>query len=77
LHIKLNFSNRDLHVLFIQAQLKQWISASVSSFPLSMFIFDEMDKMQPKLIDTIKPFLKSNVRVDGVSFHNAIFIFLR
>jgi len=42
-----------------------------------MFIFDEMDKMQPKLIDTIKPFLKSNVRVDGVSFHNSIFIFLR
>ncbi|XP_039508769.1 torsin-1A-like [Pimephales promelas] len=58
------------------AQLKQWISESVSSFPRSMFIFDEMDKMQPKLIDTIKPFLDYNARVDGVSFHNALFIFL-
>jgi len=66
-----------LHFLLIQAQLKQWISESVSSFPRSMFIFDEMDKMQPKLIDTIKPFLDYNARVDGVSFHNALFIFLR
>ncbi len=46
-------------------------------FPRSMFIFDEMDKMQPQLIDTIKPFLDYNARVDGVSFRNAIFIFLR
>ncbi|XP_077074847.1 torsin-1A-like [Siphateles boraxobius] len=58
------------------AQLKQWISKSVSSFPRSMFIFDEMDKMQPKLIDTIKAFLDYNARVDGVSFQNALFIFL-
>ncbi|CAM4676450.1 unnamed protein product [Leuciscus chuanchicus] len=58
------------------AQLKQWISESVSSFPRSMFIFDEMDKMQPKLIDTIKAFLPINAHVDGVSFHNALFIFL-
>ncbi|XP_026055380.1 torsin-1A-like [Carassius auratus] len=58
------------------AQLKQWIHGNVSSFPRSMFIFDEMDKMQPQLIDVIKPFLDYNVRVDGVSFHNAIFIFL-
>ncbi|XP_067227404.1 torsin-1A-like [Chanodichthys erythropterus] len=58
------------------AQLKQWIHESVSSFPHSMFIFDEMDKMQPQLIDTIKAFLDYNARVDGVSFHNSIFIFL-
>ncbi|XP_067228076.1 torsin-1A-like [Chanodichthys erythropterus] len=41
-----------------------------------MFIFDETDKMNPQLIDVIKPFLDYNARVDGVSFHNAIFIFL-
>uniref|UniRef100_A0A672QMI7 Torsin family 1 like 2 n=1 Tax=Sinocyclocheilus grahami TaxID=75366 RepID=A0A672QMI7_SINGR len=58
------------------AQLKQWIHGNVSSFPRSMFIFDEMDKMQPQLIDVIKPFLDYNARVDRVSFHNAIFIFL-
>ncbi|XP_073679759.1 torsin-1A-like [Garra rufa] len=56
------------------AQLKQGIYKSVSSFPRSMFIFD--DKMQPQLIDVIKPFLNYNANVDGVSFRNAIFIFL-
>ncbi|XP_077074849.1 torsin-1A-like [Siphateles boraxobius] len=57
-------------------QLKQWIHGNVSSFPHSMFIFDEMDKLNPQLIDTLKPFLDYNAHVDGVSFHNAIFIFL-
>ncbi|XP_048034898.1 torsin-1A-like [Megalobrama amblycephala] len=58
------------------SQLKQWIHGNVSRFPHSMFIFDEMDKMNPQLIDVIKPFLDYNARVDGVSFRNAIFIFL-
>ncbi len=62
--------------VYIQAQLKQEIYKSVSSFPRSMFIF-EMDKMQPQLIDVIKPFLDYNARADGVLFRNAIFIFLR
>ncbi|KAL1250331.1 hypothetical protein QQF64_021336 [Cirrhinus molitorella] len=57
-------------------QLRQWIHGNVSSFPQSMFIFDEMDKMQPRLIDAIKPFLDYNDNVDGVSFNKAIFIFL-
>lgn len=77
MHNRSNFSNWDLHVLYIQAQLKQWIHGNVSSFPRSMFIFDGMDKMHPQLIDTIKRFLNNNARVNGVSFHNAIFIFLR
>ncbi|XP_073679555.1 torsin family 1 like 1 [Garra rufa] len=64
--------NLDLY----SAQLKQWIHGNISSFPRSMFIFDEMDKMPPQLIDVLKPFLDYNARVDGVSFSNAIFIFL-
>ncbi|RXN35853.1 torsin-1A-like isoform X1 [Labeo rohita] len=39
-----------------------------------MFIFDEVDKMQPQLIDAIKPFLDYNAC--GVSCNKAIFIFL-
>ncbi|XP_073795408.1 torsin-1A-like isoform X2 [Danio rerio] len=57
------------------AQLKQWIHGNVSSFPRSMFIFDEMEEMQSELIDVLKPFLDYSL-VDGVSFRNAIFIFL-
>ncbi|XP_051515618.1 torsin-1B-like isoform X2 [Myxocyprinus asiaticus] len=58
------------------AKLKEWIHKRVSSFPHSMFIFDEMDKMNPKLIETIKPFLDYNSHVNGVSYRNALFIFL-
>lgn len=42
-----------------------------------MFVFDEMEKMNPRLVETIKPFLDYATHVDGVSFRNAIFIFLR
>lgn len=42
-----------------------------------MFIFDEMDKMHPGLIDSIKPYLDYYDKVDGVSYRKAIFIFLR
>ncbi|XP_057219204.1 torsin-1A-like isoform X2 [Triplophysa rosa] len=57
-------------------QLKAWIHGNVSRFSRSMFVFDEMDKMNPHVIDIIKPFLDYVPHVKGVSFHNAIFIFL-
>ncbi|XP_073731813.1 torsin-1A-like [Misgurnus anguillicaudatus] len=64
------------HTETYKTQLKQWIHGSVSSFPRTMFIFDEVEKMDPHLIETIKPFLDYVPDVAGVSFHNAIFIFL-
>lgn len=42
-----------------------------------MFIFDEMDKMHPGLIDSIKPYLDYYEKLDGISYRKAIFIFLR
>ncbi|XP_030643589.1 torsin-1A-like [Chanos chanos] len=59
-----------------KTQLKQWIRGNVSSFPRSMFVFDEMDKMNPGLIDVIKHYLGYYPQLDGVSFRKAIFIFL-
>ncbi|KAM9450622.1 torsin family 1 isoform 1-T1 [Clarias gariepinus] len=59
-----------------KSQLQQWIKGNVSACPQSMFIFDEMDKMHPGLIDSIKPYLDYYVSLDGVSYHKAIFIFL-
>ncbi|XP_073731812.1 torsin-1A [Misgurnus anguillicaudatus] len=70
-----HFPNK-AHAEMYEPQLKQWIIGNVSSFPHSMFIFDEMESMNPHLIDTIKAFLDYVSDVDGVSFHNAIFIFL-
>lgn len=70
-----HFPHKD-KVDIYSAQLKQWIHGNVSSFPRSVFVFDEMDKMNPRLVETIKPFLDYMPLVDGVSYRKAIFIFL-
>ncbi|XP_073334134.1 torsin family 1 isoform X2 [Pagrus major] len=59
-----------------KSQLQQWIKGNVSNCAHSMFIFDEMDKMHPGLIDSIKPYLDYYDKLDGVSYRKAIFIFL-
>ncbi|XP_068608993.1 torsin family 1 [Brachionichthys hirsutus] len=59
-----------------KAQLQQWIKGNVSNCARSMFIFDEMDKMHPGLIDGIKPYLDYYDKLDGISYRKAIFIFL-
>ncbi|KAM7392569.1 hypothetical protein PAMA_007606 [Pampus argenteus] len=59
-----------------ESQLRQWIKGNVTNCAQSMFIFDEMDKMHPGLIDSVKSFLDYYDKLDGVSFQKAIFIFL-
>ncbi|XP_028829598.1 torsin family 1 isoform X2 [Denticeps clupeoides] len=59
-----------------KAQLQQWVKGNVSNCGRSMFIFDEMDKMQTGLIDSIKPYLDYYEQLDGVSYRKAIFILL-
>ncbi|CAB1318816.1 unnamed protein product, partial [Coregonus sp. 'balchen'] len=60
-----------------KSKLKQWIKGNVTICPRSIFIFDEMDKMQPGLIDSIKAYLDYYKNLDGISYRHAIFIFLR
>ncbi|XP_069465333.1 torsin-1B isoform X2 [Ambystoma mexicanum] len=57
-------------------QLQAWIRGNVTACPRSVFIFDEMDKLHPGLIDAIKPFLDYYDEIDGVSYRKAIFVFL-
>ncbi|GAA6219265.1 torsin-1A-like isoform X2 [Lates japonicus] len=59
-----------------KSQLQQWIKGNITNCERSMFIFDEMDKMHPGLIDSIKPYLDYYEKLDGVSYRKAIFIFL-
>ncbi|XP_041755344.2 torsin-1A [Coregonus clupeaformis] len=59
-----------------KSKLKQWIKGNVTICPRSIFIFDEMDKMQPGLIDSIKAYLDYYKNLDGISYRHAIFIFL-
>ncbi|XP_073334023.1 torsin-1A-like [Pagrus major] len=59
-----------------KAQIQQQIKHNVTNCARSMFIFDEMEKMHPGLIDTIQPYLEHYNKLDGVSYRKAIFIFL-
>ncbi|XP_067825997.1 torsin-1A-like [Heptranchias perlo] len=59
-----------------QNELRTWIHGNVTICPRSMFIFDEMDKMHPGLINAIKPFLDYTSDVDKVDYRKTIFIFL-
>ncbi|XP_068408889.1 torsin-1B isoform X2 [Eschrichtius robustus] len=64
------------HIKLYQDQLQRWIRGNVSACASSVFIFDEMDKLHPGVIDAIKPFLDYYEQIDGVSYRKAIFIFL-
>ncbi|XP_051960275.1 torsin-1A-like [Xyrauchen texanus] len=64
------------HIDLYKTQLQEWIRGNVSNCARSMFIFDEMDKMHPGLIDSIKPYLDFYDNLNGVSYRQAIFIFL-
>ncbi|XP_078282172.1 prosalusin [Rhinoraja longicauda] len=57
-------------------QLKTWISGNLSECSRSVFIFDEMDKMPPGLIDAIKPFLGYTHVMFGTDYRKAMFIFI-
>ncbi|XP_078606407.1 uncharacterized protein LOC144879057 [Branchiostoma floridae x Branchiostoma japonicum] len=72
-----HFMHRDEdHIMQYKDKLHREIPEKVQRCQHSMFIFDEMDKMPPNLIDTIKPFVEENMRVDGIDYRKAIFLFL-
>ncbi|XP_018414042.1 PREDICTED: torsin-1A [Nanorana parkeri] len=71
----LHFPHADLIDVY-KDQLQLWIRGNVSACERSIFIFDEVDKMQRGLIDAIKPFLDYYEHIGGVSYRRAIFIFL-
>ncbi|XP_073496212.1 torsin-1A-like isoform X2 [Phyllobates terribilis] len=60
----------------VKEKLKQRIYETVKQCERTIFIFDEMDKMPPGLIDVIKPYLDYYDELDGLSFRKCIFIFL-
>ncbi|XP_022624984.1 torsin-1A-like [Seriola dumerili] len=71
-----HFPHPKQHLHTYKHQLKQLLRESVTDCERSMFIFDEVDKMDPELIDSIKSYLDYYDKLDGVSYRKAIFIFL-
>lgn len=63
-------------VAFYKDKLREFIETKVKECPQSLFIFDEMDKMPPGIIDTLKPYLDFYEQLGGVDYRKATFFFL-
>uniref|UniRef100_A0AC35UI79 Torsin n=1 Tax=Rhabditophanes sp. KR3021 TaxID=114890 RepID=A0AC35UI79_9BILA len=58
------------------SDLNSWIKGNLTECSKSVFIFDEMDKIPPSLLNVIKPYADDNAVVEGVEMTDAIFIFM-
>ncbi|KAF5286908.1 hypothetical protein FQA39_LY00441 [Lamprigera yunnana] len=59
-----------------QALLYEWIKSNVTSCPKQLFIFDEVNKLPPKLLNMLKPIIDYNHNIQKVDYRESIFIFL-
>ncbi|XP_069562008.1 prosalusin [Brachyistius frenatus] len=56
--------------------LKNWIQGNLTECARSVFIFDEMEKMPPGLIDVLEPFLGPSHVVFRTNYRKAIYVFI-
>ncbi|KAL1509429.1 hypothetical protein ABEB36_004168 [Hypothenemus hampei] len=52
------------------------LKAAIKDCPRQLFIFDEVDKTPPEVLNSIKPMVDYRDDVDGVNYSEAVFIFL-
>lgn len=62
---------------YFQNALKERIENGVKQCPQSLFIFDEIDKTLPGVLDIVTPYIDYLDHLDGIDYRYAIFIFLR
>lgn len=70
----------DLYFLlgvFLQSDLKQWVERNLTACARSIFIFDEMEKMPPGVIDVLEPHLGPFHVLFQTNYRKAIYIFIR
>jgi hypothetical protein len=63
--------------LVTQEKLKLKIETAGKECSMSVFIIDEMDKLLPGLIDTIRPYVDYYDQVEGTYYKKLLFLFLR
>ncbi|XP_069913256.1 prosalusin isoform X4 [Oryctolagus cuniculus] len=56
--------------------LKSWVQGNLTACGRSLFLFDEMDKLPPGLMEVLRPFLGPSWVVYGTNYRKAIFIFI-
>lgn len=69
-----------LFVLFLfcaQSDLKRWVERNLTACARSIFIFDEMEKMPPGVIDVLEPHLGPFHVLFQTNYRKAIYIFIR
>ncbi|KAJ8006070.1 hypothetical protein DPEC_G00124440 [Dallia pectoralis] len=59
-----------------RVELKRWLKGNLTSCARSIFIFDEMEKMPPGVIDIVAQFLGPSHSVFGTNYRKAIYIFI-
>lgn len=59
-----------------QSDLKHWVQGNLTACARSVFIFDEMEKMPPGVIDVLEPFLGPSHVVFQTNYRKAIYIFI-
>ncbi|KAM9720952.1 prosalusin isoform 2-T2 [Dama dama] len=64
------------HMERYKKDLKSWVQGNLTACSRSLFLFDEMDKLAPGLIEVLRPFLGSSWVVYGTNYRKAIFIFI-
>ncbi|XP_054467145.1 prosalusin [Anoplopoma fimbria] len=57
-------------------ELKSWVQGNLTECARSVFLFDEMEKMPPGLIDVLEPFLGPSHVVFRTNYRKAIYVFI-
>uniref|UniRef100_A0A8C6QIM7 Torsin family 2 member A n=1 Tax=Nannospalax galili TaxID=1026970 RepID=A0A8C6QIM7_NANGA len=65
------------HIEHYKKDLKTWVQGNLTACGRSLFLFDEMDKLPPGLMEVLRPFLGPSWVVYGTNYRKAIFIFIR
>lgn len=60
-----------------QSDLKHWVERNLTACARSIFIFDEMEKMPPGVIDVLEPHLGPFHVLFQTNYRKAIYIFIR
>lgn len=67
---------KDTEVQLYKMQIQDWIRGNVTLCSRNLFIFDEIDKLPPGVIDAVKPYIDYHESVDSVDYRKSVFIFL-
>ncbi|XP_075842000.1 prosalusin isoform X2 [Microtus pennsylvanicus] len=64
------------HIEQYKKELKSWVQGNLTACGRSLFLFDEVDKLPPGLMEVLQPFLGPSWVVYGTNYRKAIFIFI-